>query len=158
MTIVKKILVVIGALAVGVIGGWIWGLQGKAALKEQMKQSVIVSETEKAELETALSTCRDDYQKQERLVQLFRAAVTLQRALVDLSENNFGLSSRRLGEAHAMLKTFREKNKEYERARFDKIMSELSNAHSLAMRLDAMARSSVERVLTELDSFLTQTP
>jgi hypothetical protein len=146
----KVIIAVAAALAVGLVVGLVLGMSGKrdaeaklAAATRRATEAEQALETESKECSsrvTALTTSRKVLQVKESLL----------RALVEICANNYGLTSQHLGQARTRLRSAQKKMDKAAAAKAQQIFEEIGNAQTLAMRLDPMAKVSVEKVLAKV--------
>jgi hypothetical protein len=147
---VKLAVAIASALVVGLIVGLVLGMSGK-----RQAQQDLASATRRAnDAEEALKRESEEARRQVADAKggrsLLLAKEHLLRALVELYSSNFGIASQHLARARTQLqsaeKGLRKGDLEKVRDLFDRIGS----AHTLAMRLDPMARTQIEEILEHL--------
>lgn len=143
----KMAIGIASALIVGLVVGYVFGVSGKGALEEAAVKARRVAAAAKQAAEQANAQTQKVRGKQKRRVALLRCKEELLRGLVQMHANNFGIASQHLGAAAQRLKKVRAAVKPPTQKRIDGILAEISQAHTLAMRLDPMVRVRMERLV-----------
>ncbi|MBW2731100.1 MAG: hypothetical protein JRH20_01835 [Deltaproteobacteria bacterium] len=143
----KMAIGIASSLVVGLIIGYGFGASGKGALKAAAEKARGVATAAKQATQQATTEVKKVRDAQARHLGLLRCKEELLRGLVQMYANNFGIASQHLGGARARLKRVRADVAPGTKKRIDMILAEISQAHTLAMRLDPMVRVRMERLV-----------
>jgi hypothetical protein len=146
----KIVIAVAAALVVGFVIGYALGharlSDVESSLQLAKKQ---VGEADK-NLQQANETCAQQQQAGRTSRQILLCKGELLQALVELSISNYGLTSQHLAQARSWLKAAEKGLKGGDAKRARELFDKIGDAQTLAMKLDAMARTHIEGILTEL--------
>jgi uncharacterized membrane-anchored protein YhcB (DUF1043 family) len=146
----KAVIGVGAALVVGFVVGYILGHFGSRELEEALtkakQRAADAEETQKRESDECAQ--RERAAKTSR--QLLLTREELLKAVVELSSNNYGLTSQHLAQARSWLKSAEKGLKPADGKRAREIFDRIGDAQTLAMRLDPLARNHIERILVEM--------
>jgi len=146
---------VVGAVLValvGVIAGYLVGLGAQRRCERQLteqQRAVVVARQALEAREEQGEQARRVHQHQRALL---RAKQSLLWALVELSANNFGLSSQHLGAARTRLKQARESSPAGQAEAIDGLAQRIASVQALAMRLDGSARPEIRKLLERMQA------
>jgi hypothetical protein len=149
-TSLKAVIGAGAALVVGFLVGYILGHFGRRDAEEALAKA----RQRATEAEEALKREGEECGQRERSVragkQILLAKEELLRAIVEISSNNFGLTSQHLSQARSYLKSAQKGMKPNDSQRTREIFDRVGDAQTLAMRLDPASRTHIERILIEV--------
>ena len=144
----QKILIGIAAgLVIGLGAGFWLGARGKGALVTRAETSEKELAAVRLRVAQGQSTSAQAEQRTRLAFALLRAKEQILRAAVQLNANNFGIASQRLGAANVLLRKAHPDADAATKKSIDLINEELSNAHSLSMKLDPTVKVNLERIV-----------
>jgi hypothetical protein len=139
-----------GALLLGLAGGFGLGRAGKIeaeqALQKAKRRADEAEESGKREAEE----CNQRLLEARTAKQLLLSKEELLRAVVELTSNNFGLTSQHLAQARSWLRSAQKGIKAGDQPKAKALFDRIGEAQTLAMRLDPMARVQIEQILVDL--------
>ena len=137
-------------MVVGFVVGYILGHFGSRELEEALtkakQRAADAEETQKRESDECAQ--RERAAKTSR--QLLLTREELLKAVVELSSNNYGLTSQHLAQARSWLRSAEKGLKPADGKRARELYDRIGDAQTLAMRLDPLARNHIERILVEM--------
>ena len=141
---------VIAALAVGMIAGYILGAQTKGDLAKALTKAQLQASDAVQSLERESQKCTAREQAARTTGQILKAKEQLLRAVLEVSASNFGLASQYMAQARGLLKSLKQGLPKGYQERAQGIFEKIEDAQTLTMRLDPMARKYIEQIINEL--------
>jgi hypothetical protein len=146
----KWAILVAGALLAGFVVGYGVGRIGKGETEQQLQKAKRRAEEAEEGNKREVDDCNQRLQGLKAGKQLLLTKEELLRAIVELSSNNFGLTSQHLAQARSWLRSAQKGLKADDQLRAKTLFDRIGEAQTLAMRLDPMARLQIEQILVDL--------
>lgn len=138
---------VAGALLVGSIGGYVLGSLGKANAESRAHRATSRLSSAQQALHEETAELKRVRTKMRGTRRVLLAKTDLLLALVELQSSNFGLASQHLGAARTHLERAKQAMSKGHKKTVEKLLSKISGAHTLTMKLDPMARLNIRRLI-----------